>query len=95
MRNNNIINARQIEKYNTVAIEHGHSSRAVLLDDPQTQYFRFQELTKYLNLDDSSKSLIDIGCGNGELYKYLNFQGFRGHYVGPAEKVLKLYFIFD
>ena len=82
MIENDIIRAKQIEKYNTVAMEHAHTSGAVLWDDPQTQYLRFHELARHLNLDDSSKSLLDIGCGNGELYKYLNFQGYRGHYVG-------------
>lgn len=74
--------AQQISIYNMVADKYGTSSRAVLWDDPQTQYFRFSELLKYLNMNDSNKTLLDIGCGNGELYKFLNFQGFRGNYVG-------------
>lgn len=76
------INARQIEKYNAVAEKCGISSKSVLWDDPQTQYLRFQEITKQLDMNDSNNTLLDIGCGNGELFKYLNFHGYRGRYVG-------------
>jgi SAM-dependent methyltransferase len=74
--------ARQIDIYNEAADKFGTSSRAVLLDDPQTQYLRFSELLGALDFNDANKTLLDVGCGNAELYKYLNFQGFRGRYVG-------------
>ena len=77
-----VIAGRQIDIYNEVADKHGTSSKAVLWDDPQTQYFRFSQLVKSLDLDDPGKTLLDIGCGNGELYKFLNFSGFRGKYAG-------------
>jgi SAM-dependent methyltransferase len=70
------------EIYNKAASEYGISSRAVLWDDQQTQYFRFAELIKNLDLNDSDKTILDVGCGNCELYKFLNFMGFRGHYTG-------------
>ena len=82
MTQNDNINARQIEMYNTFANKYGISSKSVLLDDSQTQYFRFYELIKHLDLNDHRKTLLDVGCGNGELYKFLNFLGFRGKYVG-------------
>lgn len=82
MIENDSIKAKQIEKYNAVAGAHGISSKSVLLDDPQTQYFRFYEIAKYLDLDGSNKTLLDLGCGNAEFYKFLNFLGFRGGYVG-------------
>lgn len=77
-----VIAAHQIDIYNEAADKHGTSSKAVLWDDPQTQYLRFSELVKSLDFDDRRKTLLDIGCGNGELYKFLNFLGFRGRYVG-------------
>lgn len=76
------IAAHQIDIYNEAADKHGTSSKAVLMDDPQTQYFRFSQLVKSLDFDDRRKTLLDVGCGNGELYKFLNFLGFRGQYVG-------------
>jgi len=71
-----------IEVYNQALQKYGISSRSVLWNDPQTQYFRFSELIKYIDLNDPKKSLVDIGCGNCELYKFLNFIGFRGIYTG-------------
>lgn len=82
MNQSNDITARQIDIYNKVADKHGISSRAVLLDDPQSQYLRFSELIKSLDFNDSGKTLLDVGCGNGELYKCLNFMGYRGRYIG-------------
>lgn len=82
MNQSNIIAAHQIDIYNEVADKYGTSSKAVLWDDPQTQYLRFSELVKSLDFDDCRKTLLDVGCGNGELYKFLNFLGFRGQYVG-------------
>jgi len=77
-----IISGKQIEAYNDAVEKYGISSRAVLLDDPQTQYMRFAELLVSLDLNDNKKTLLDVGCGNAELYKYLNFHGFRGSYTG-------------
>ncbi|WP_301102041.1 class I SAM-dependent methyltransferase [Propionivibrio sp.] len=82
MDENDTIAARQIDVYNKVADTYGVSSKAVLLDDPQTQYLRFSELTKFMDFNDENKVVLDIGCGNGELYKFINFQGFRGQYIG-------------
>lgn len=82
MKNFKLINKRQIEKYNAAAKENGISSKAVLWGDPQTQYLRFYEIAKHLDLNCRKKTLLDLGCGNGEFYKFLNFLGFRGSYVG-------------
>ncbi|MCX6950813.1 MAG: class I SAM-dependent methyltransferase [Verrucomicrobia bacterium] len=76
------INARSIELYDSSAAAHGISSRAVLMGDPQTQYLRFSELVRNLDLNSPNVTLLDVGCGNGELYKFLNFVGFRGRYTG-------------
>jgi cyclopropane fatty-acyl-phospholipid synthase-like methyltransferase len=77
MTSNENINAMQI-----AAKKCGISSKSVLWDDPQTQYLRFYELVKNLDLNDHRKTVLDVGCGNGELYKFLNFVGCRGRYVG-------------
>lgn len=70
------------QAYDLAASKHGICSGAVRWDNPQTQYFRFAELVKYLDLSDQNKSVLDVGCGNGELFKYLNHSGFRGDYTG-------------
>lgn len=82
LNNHQKIIKKSNEIYDQSASEHGISSSAVLWDDPQTQYFRFAELVKNLDLNDPDKTILDVGCGNGELYKFLNFIGFRGHYTG-------------
>lgn len=82
MKQHKDILARSIETYNKAADQYGVSSKAVLWNDQQTQYLRFYELVRHLDLNDANKSLLDIGCGNGELYKFLNFLGFRGSYTG-------------
>ena len=71
-----------IDLYNQALQEHGISSRSVLWNDPQTQHYRFSELIKHIDLNDSKKSLLDIGCGNCGLYKFLNYSGYRGTYTG-------------
>jgi cyclopropane fatty-acyl-phospholipid synthase-like methyltransferase len=82
MKNSNQDKKKVIEIYNQALQKYGTSSRAVLWGDPQTQYLRFSELIKHFDLNDPGKSLLDIGCGNGELYKFLNFRGFRGTSTG-------------
>jgi len=70
------------EIFNKAAEMHGNSSQAVLWGDQKTQYMRFHELIKYIDLNNNKQSLLDVGCGNGELYKFLNFNGYRGNYTG-------------
>ena len=55
----------------------------VLWSDPAKQYYRFYELIKCIdNIDAPDIDILDVGCGNGELLKFLNFNGFRGRYRG-------------
>ena len=75
-------NAASNQVYDLASSNHGICSAAVKWDNPQTQYLRFAELVKYLDLYDQKKSVLDVECGNAELYKYLNHQGFRGDYTG-------------
>ncbi|MDV2482610.1 class I SAM-dependent methyltransferase [Methanoculleus sp. Wushi-C6] len=44
------------------------------------QALRFSVLTAVGNLQ--GKSILDVGCGFGDLYDYLTAQGWTGHYVG-------------
>jgi len=74
INNSNKIYDKAVKKY-------GNNSSAVLWNDQQTQYIRFKEIIKHIDLDDNI-SILDIGCGNAELFKFLNFNGFRGTYTG-------------
>lgn len=74
IRNSNIVYSEASKKY-------GHSSMAVLHGDTQKQYIRFNEIIKFISLDENI-SILDVGCGNAEFYKFLNFNGFKGKYTG-------------
>lgn len=73
---------RAIALYDEAVDRHGVSSRSVLWDSRQTQYLRFHELIRNLDIQNARKSVLDVGCGNAELYRFLNFLGFRGRYTG-------------
>ena len=81
-KENNLLIKKSNKIYNMAVKKHGMSSGAVLLDDQQTQYFRFNEIIKFIDVNNTDKTVLDIGCGNAELYKFLNFSGFRGKYTG-------------
>jgi SAM-dependent methyltransferase len=70
------------EIYDATSAKYGMTSSAVRWDNPQTQHFRFAELLKHLDLSAANTSVLDIGCGNAELFKYLNASGYRGAYTG-------------
>lgn len=47
------------------------------------QYYRFSEIVNFLDgITSEPFSILDIGCGNGELLHYLNYRGFSGQYTG-------------
>jgi len=89
---NDSVTSESNKVYNRSADRYGSSSSAVLLDNQQTQYLRFAALIKNIALDAPAKSILDVGCGNGELYKFLNFMGWRGQYTGCDinEKLLQI-----
>ncbi|MGV8124339.1 MAG: hypothetical protein AB2L14_31720 [Candidatus Xenobiia bacterium LiM19] len=78
----NEINNKAIAVYNKSVEKHGISHKSVLWGNKQSQYYRFYELTRFLDLNNNNKSLLDVGCGNCELYNFLNCIGYRGSYTG-------------
>jgi len=77
-----LIKKAALIKYNeTVEKYGGDNIQAVHWDDIQKQYIRFYLIKEHIP-NDSEVSILDIGCGNGEFFKYLNFNGFRGKYTG-------------
>ena len=61
--------------YNDHINEHGSGPRAVGWSDERSQTLRFASLCRIGDLTGSS--ILDVGCGWGDLYDYLN-----GHYEG-------------
>jgi len=55
---------KAIEKYGTTAL-------GVHWNSKHTQYKRFEILTQFIKKNISSSTLVDVGCGFGEYYKYL------------------------
>ncbi len=74
-----IKNSNQV--YDQRGSRYPYSAKAVCWDDQQTQYFRFHEITKHLSMD-TEVTVLDVGCGNAEFYRFLNFCGFKGRYKG-------------
>ncbi|MEW5744465.1 MAG: class I SAM-dependent methyltransferase [Nitrospirota bacterium] len=68
--------------YSETALKYGPDSNAVRYGDQQSQYLRFAEIVRYIDMEGNGKHVLDVGCGNAELYKFLNFMGFRGRYTG-------------
>src|SRR5436190_1133101 len=58
---------------------HGNSPKSVHWTDTKTQEKRFEIL---LEIDKNIGSLMDVGCGLGDMYEYLLKRGFKGKYCG-------------
>jgi SAM-dependent methyltransferase len=68
-----------VEMYNRSLKKYGDRAEAVHWRG-QTQLLRFRALTQIAKL--KSSSVLDIGCGKGDLYGYLKKNGFKGRYEG-------------
>lgn len=75
---------RRVEAAYDAAIRDGRNEHErVLWHDPARQYYRFEEIAAFIaDIENPRLSILDIGCGNAEFLRYLNFKGFRGHYAG-------------
>jgi SAM-dependent methyltransferase len=77
------IRRRTVASYDRAIKEGRDEHERVLWHDPARQYYRFQEIVSFLpDLERTQLSVLDVGCGNGEFLKFLNFHGFRGSYAG-------------
>ena len=55
----------------------------VLGHNPNRQFYRFHEICHFLGDVTSRRlSILEVGCGNGEFFRFLNSCGFSGRYVG-------------
>lgn len=66
-----------------LALYGADDTRAVEWGTRETQYFRFKILCDIAPLfEKDSSTVLDYGCGVGDLREYLRFQGFLGTYHG-------------
>lgn len=79
------MNLNKIEKLYTQNLEtYGIDSRAVGWNSPESQNLRFEKLMFLVENNSKPFSINELGCGYGELYKYLekhkfNFAEFNGY----------------
>lgn len=73
----------KIATYYTQKIKsHGASAKGVDWNSKESQYIRFDQITRVFK-HDLAASIVDLGCGYGEYYKYLtDTVGFTGEYLG-------------
>ena len=67
------------EHFKELYREHGNSPKSVHWTDTKTQEKRFEIL---LEVDRNLESVMDVGCGLGDMYKYLLSRGYKGKYCG-------------
>ena len=67
------------QHYKELLKEHGPSPEAVQHINKDSQYKRFEILCE---IAPHMQSVIDVGCGLGDMFQYLNSQDFKGKYLG-------------
>ncbi len=72
---------QQIKSYYEPNIREGLEDYKILgWESEEAQMMRFEVLTTNLNLYD--KKILDVGCGLGNLFEYLNYNNIKVHYTG-------------
>jgi SAM-dependent methyltransferase len=62
---------------------HGETAKGVQWQSRHTQELRFEVLCRLMPVDLSPLTVVDAGCGFGDLYRYLERHGRRpGRYIG-------------
>jgi len=65
--------------YKNLLAKHGPSPEAVQHINKESQYKRFEVLSQ---IDSELNSVIDLGCGLGDMFQYLDSNNFKGKYLG-------------
>lgn len=65
--------------YKALFKKHGVDAKSVQWSDKESQFKRFEAL---LQVQNEISSIIDLGCGFGDLYEYLQLNNFNGKYLG-------------
>lgn len=72
------MNLSKIEKlYSENVKTFGIDSRSVGWNTPESQYLRFEKLLKIIKVKKDSFTINELGCGYGELYKFLEKSDFN------------------
>jgi SAM-dependent methyltransferase len=66
--------------YNRTFVKYGDDPRSVHWSNSDSQIIRFGALTEIADL--KKAKILDLGCGKGDLYRFLLKNGFRGDYTG-------------
>ncbi|ADR33275.1 hypothetical protein Sulku_0609 [Sulfuricurvum kujiense DSM 16994] len=67
--------------YHTGIIDHGYTPQGLRWHSKQSQEIRFHQLLALLPYD--TQSIVDAGCGFGDLYDYIRLNGkYTLHYIG-------------
>jgi len=76
------------EFYQKSINKYGISSLGVHWNSKHSQYKRFEILTKFIKKDIKSSTVVDVGCGFGEYYKYLELNNMlpKKYYGFDCEK---------
>ena len=69
-----------IKRYEERLQKYGISMKTMGWKDKEQQYLRFKILSGISNLNNSS--ILDVGCGFGDYYRYLTELGLRVDYTG-------------
>lgn len=82
----------KISDYYTCKIDkYGQTSLGVDWNSIESQYLRFEQLCKVLDKYENNISIIDLGCGYGALFDYLNERYCLTSYLGVdvSEKMIE------
>ena len=77
---NNSEKSKTIAYFTNLVNKHQDSPKALNWGSTYSQEKRFEVLTE-INIEDGA-TLLDVGCGLGDLYKWLNKKGTRIKYTG-------------
>jgi SAM-dependent methyltransferase len=85
---------KEVESYYTNKIlENGVGSQGVDWNGKESQYLRFEQLSKILPIQNNATfSIIDFGCGYGEFINYLHQYAYNFEFYGLdiSEKMLEI-----
>jgi 2-polyprenyl-3-methyl-5-hydroxy-6-metoxy-1,4-benzoquinol methylase len=92
MNNNFKVSLKKLSKhYDHLFLKYGNSPKSSQVSSNQTNNVRFRILTEDILLS-KNISILDFGCGIGNLYKFLNKKNFKGTYTGIDISKLQIAF---